>query len=259
MSNIKKYFLTFGAPTENFHNAVKRICKQAYQMNVFDEIIGLTEKDLMNDSEFWTKHCKFIESNSRGYGYYVWKPYIIKKTLEKMNDGDILLFVDSGCELNPKGQKKLLEYFNLVKTKKIIGTCACSTDYNYTKKDLINFMQMENNVDLLKLNQMQSGCVMLIKCDEIVKLHEEYYTIASNNYNLIDDSPSVDKNYDGFKENRHDQSVFSLLVKKYGLINYCLDPTDWGYGHEAKYSYLSHGMEYPIWTCRNRSGKSILE
>ena len=53
--------------------------------------------------------------------------------------------------------------------------------------------------------------------------------------------------------------VINLLVKKYGLINYCLNPTDWGYGHEAKYNYLRHGMEYPIWTCRNRSGKSILE
>ncbi len=92
-------------PTKNYHDSVERICKQAKKMEVFDEIIGLTEKDLQNDENFWLKHNNFIESNLKGYGYWIWKPYIIMKTLEKMNNNDILLYLDCGCELNYLGKK----------------------------------------------------------------------------------------------------------------------------------------------------------
>ena len=41
-----------------------------------------------------------------------------------------------------------------------------------------------------------------------------WINIFENHFNLIDDSPSKIKNFEGFVENRHDQSVFSLLCKK---------------------------------------------
>ena len=41
-----KWFITFGGPTANYHNAVKRICNQASTLDVFDHIIGYTDKDL---------------------------------------------------------------------------------------------------------------------------------------------------------------------------------------------------------------------
>ena len=45
-----------------------------------------------------------------------------------------------------------------------------------------------------------------------------YYCIATN-YHFIDDSPSILKNDNSFSEHRHDQSIFSLLIKsnKYKL------------------------------------------
>jgi len=227
-------------------------------MNIFNEIIGLTEKDLQNDNEFWTKHKDFINSNSRGYGYWLWKPYIIKKTLEKMNDDDILLYVDCGCELNYNGKKKFDNYINLVKEKKIIGTSTCSSDYDYTKMDLIKYFNMENDIKLLKKQHMQACCLLILKCKNIIDLFNEYYEICSNNYHLIDDSQSIESNFNGFKEHRHDQSIFNLLVKKYKLINYDLDPTYWGCESKSKKKYLDNAMEYPIWTCRSRNGKSII-
>jgi hypothetical protein len=57
---MKTYFLTFGGPSWNFHDAVNRICNQVKEFDIFDEIIGLTEQDLINDIEFWNKHYKFI-------------------------------------------------------------------------------------------------------------------------------------------------------------------------------------------------------
>lgn len=105
---------------------------------------------------------------------------------------------------------------------------------------------------------MQACALLIFKCNEIMNLLNTWYEIGSSNYNLIDDSSSIEKNFDGFKEHRHDQSIFNLLVKKYNLINYDLDPTDWGYGIKAKRYYLKNGINFPIWTCRNKTGNSIL-
>ena len=48
-------------------------------------------------------------------------------------------------------------------------------------------------------------------------MHERSY--HSCIYHLLDDSKSVNPNYPGFNEHRHDQSIFSLLTKKHGLFS----------------------------------------
>ena len=258
MSNIKIYFLTFGGPSENYHKAVNRLCIQATKMETFDIIIGLTEKDLMDDKDFWNKHGKFINNNSKGYGFWLWKSYIIKKTLEKMNENDILLYCDCGCEMNYYAKNKFLEYIDLVKEKKILGTNSGSADYNYTKIDLIKYFKVENDIELLKKPIMQAGYLLICKCDEMSKLINEWYTICSNNYHLIDDSQSNEKNFEEFIDHRHDQSIFSLLVKKYNYINYDLDPS-WTPNFNDKNIFINETIKWPIWVARNKSGESILD
>ena len=48
------------------------------------------------------------------------------------------------------------------------------------------------------------------------------------NYHLIDDTPSLLENTVDFREHRHDQSIYSLLLKKYNIhsdknINNCIE------------------------------------
>lgn len=109
-------FLSFGGLTERFHNNVDRICKEAATFNIFNNIVGLKEDYLQNDQDFWGPHHRLMKTVQRGYGYWLWKPYIVKKQLEKMNDNDILIYADSGCELNVNGLPRLVEYINAVNT-----------------------------------------------------------------------------------------------------------------------------------------------
>jgi hypothetical protein len=218
----KIYFLSFGGPTQNYHEALNRIVIQATQLEIFDQIFSYTEENLKSDSEFWLKHSEFITNNPRGYGYWLWKPYLILKTLKNMNDSDILLYLDSGCEIDIKYKNIFNKLVENVKINKIIGTSTNSTDLTYTKMDLIKHIGLENNYNLLQKYHMQAGCILMEKYDIIVKLYTEIYEIASN-YHMIDDSPSIEKNHNKFKEHRHDQSIFNLLVKKYNLHNYNLD------------------------------------
>ena len=162
-----KAFITFGAGGQNYKDACSRLTHQASQMNVFDTIIAFSENDLKDDNEFWSKHSDFIVKNKRGYGNWLWKPYLIKKQMDKMKDGDILLYLDAGCELDIKKRDRMIECFSIVEKDLIIGTtlknhlekhCSqsqlcCSFKYRQTRQQLSSqpsqlFMQVKHSFSL---------------------------------------------------------------------------------------------------------------
>ena len=105
-NNNKIYLLSFG--NEKFYGALERIKIQGLQFKIFDEIIIVKDIDLKTNNEhteFWNTHKDFIQNNNRGYGYWIWKSYINKYLINKINDNDIILYVDAGCNLNVNGIK----------------------------------------------------------------------------------------------------------------------------------------------------------
>jgi hypothetical protein len=119
----KNHFLSFGGPDESYHNTLYRVCRQAIEFNIFDEIHPTTEEDLKKDQTIWNKHGNFIENNvfygkgyplNRGYGYWLWKPCIIKKLLDQISMNDIIVYCDAGCELNKPGLQRVFEYIDVL-------------------------------------------------------------------------------------------------------------------------------------------------
>lgn len=217
MTNLYKHkFITFGSHN-NYIDAGQRLVKQAKELNIFTEIILYTADDLKKDVDFWNKHNIFIKNNRRGYGYWLWKSYIIKKTMENMNDGDILLYLDCGCEIDYKKKEDLIKHINLVKTNKIIYTTTGGKEKDWNKMDLIVKLDMKKDI-YLDTKQHQAGVLLFLVCDETRKFVNEWYKIGCD-YHNIDDSPSMISNVPSFREHRHDQSIFSLLLKKYKLCN----------------------------------------
>ncbi len=243
----KIYFLTFGAGGKDYYDAVERLCNQAKDFGCFFEIIGLTDKDLQQDDEFWLKNKDFIQNNPRGYGYWLWKPYIIYKTLLKMNEFDLLLYLDCGCELYKPKLNVFLSQIELVNKKHILGTFAGSNDLNYTKADLYYKFDLQNNLELLQKNHMQAGALFMKNSKLIQGLFKKYYEYSCE-YHLIDDSPSIIPNHPSFREHRHDQSIFNMLVKKLKLHNYDLIATNQGIDYRV-----------PIWYARNKTGKTLIK
>lgn len=216
-TNPRKHFITFGAGDINFVEAAQRLEKQVRSLNLYDEITVFTcensnnVNDLQNDPIFWNKHKDFIKKNKRGYGYWIWKSYIIKKTLEKIPEGDILLYLDAGCEVDIRKKHIMKQFFDYINDNLII-TSPNWPEYMWNKMDLIEHLQM-NNKKHLDSWQHQGGVIMFLKCSKTMKLVNEWYNTACK-YNLLDDTPSKIPNLPGFVEHRHDQSIFSLLVKK---------------------------------------------
>lgn len=213
---MKKIFITFGT-SYNYKNSLERIKYEALLLNFYDEIFIYTENDF--DENYLEKNKDFMQNN-KGYGYWKWKSYFVKKTMEKMNDNDILVYADCGCHLvsNPIAIDRLDKYIKIC-TNVAQGNLAfqmCFPEKSYTKMDLFEALN-ENNISMKDSGQLVGGIFVLRKCEHTINLINEYYDLC-NIHNLINDSPSILANDSSFITHRHDQSLFSILRKKRGCI-----------------------------------------
>lgn len=217
---MKKYFISFANTSSNFSS--ERIVYEAKKMNVFDEIIFYTENDF--DSEFIERCGKKILDNKRGYGYWCWKPYIIKKTLEKINYGDIVVYADAGCTFNSDKAERMNEWFDLLLKSQsgVLSPCfGPYTEYEWTRADLFDYVNRTYNTEGIEIfeNTLQYGAgqILFYKSDKSVDFVNKWYDIMTRHFELCTDAPSAIQNHKKFKENRHDQSAFSLLAKIYNV------------------------------------------
>ena len=215
MEAQKYNFITFG--NKKYYNSVNRIYCEACNLNIFNVVRGYTDEDLLNFKDF-NLHRNFVSKNSRGFGYWIWKSFLVMKHLETMNENDILVYADSGCTINKEGRDRMLEYFKMVNESPTANVgfelYHEHIERRWNKMDLINYLNADEFKDSV---QIVGGIFILRKCDFVCKLIREWYEVCCN-YSLIDDSPSKLPNYPEFSEHRHDQSVFSLLRKKYGCV-----------------------------------------
>lgn len=213
----KRYFLSFANPL--YYGGLERIMDQAKKTELFDEIYGITDTLLKDNQEFWSRHGKFILNNKRGFGYWLWKPYIVLQTLIRMKENDQLLYCDAGCEINYNDKENLQKYFSILNQPDVnnIGIEMEHIECHYTKMDLFKLL---NALEYRNSNQLHATFFFLKKCDKVMKMVEIWYNIASN-YHFLNDERSLFRNDFLFVEHRHDQSIFSLLRRKYGsyIIN----------------------------------------
>jgi len=232
-------FLSFGGPTKAYHDAVLRIGKEASRFNLFDTIVTATEETLRSDHDFWSKHGRFIETSPKGYGYWIWKPWLIKKALASMSTGDILVYADSGCTLHVSGLPRFLEYIELVKEHGALTFQTEHLEEEWTKMDVIQALKAQA---LMKTGQIHATTFLLQKTEATVDLVDTWYTLACN-YSLLDDTPSKAPNYAGIKDHRHDQSMWSILCKQRGI--YSIPDETWAFASDKKKAQI-----YPIWAQR---------
>ena len=238
MKNKSKINLcSFASP--DLRRSAERIIKQAKDIKIYKKIKIYSVNDLKD------KEKKFLEDllkkgKIRGYGYWFWKPLIIKNFLLSLKKDEILNYVDVGSHINLDGYDRLKYYIDLVKKSKK-GILAFQFnelkkknfifperyEYMYTKSDLLNYFKVLNNKKITHTPQYESGCIFLKKNKYTLKLLDEWANVYKDNFNLTDDSKSKIKNLKGFIENRHDQSIFSILCKKYKVKTLSAFEIDW--------------------------------
>lgn len=67
--------------------------KTAIKKGKVDRVIEYSPDDL--DHKFRERYHDIL-SQKKGGGYYLWKPYIIKQTLQQLKTDDFMIYTDSG-------------------------------------------------------------------------------------------------------------------------------------------------------------------
>jgi hypothetical protein len=220
---VKYHFITFATP--EFMSYAEDNVKSALSIGGFDTAKIYTLNDI--DSDFESKNSNIL-TQPRGSGYWLWKPYIIFKKLLEMDENDVLCYNDSKYIWKTNVRRLEADILN----NKNIGVYTNKPNSgNYFEKQLTkgdSFLLMnipDNNYgnEIKNSAQAWAGFILLRKCFNPIRFVSEWLTY-SQDYRIITDSQSMlVKNDSSFIENRHDQSILSLLCKKWGVQMHTLD------------------------------------
>ena len=215
--------------------SLERLKCQARSMGVLNQIDIFTESDL--PIKFKRRFKDKLLFGSRGFAYWSWKPEVILMSLSKMKLGDCLLYVDAGCHFNIRGQKRLLEYFEILKEqeKGIIAFQANQPNpenssilydgrklfdqpnYRWIKGDLLDYFNVREDPSVINTQAIGATVILIKKNEQAIDIIKEWQQIIWERFDLLDDTPSVSHNLTDFIEHRHDQAIWTLLCLKYGV------------------------------------------
>lgn len=206
-------FVTFGNSL-HYGNALRRIEKEAHNMGVFTNVWAWDETDL--DPNFIAQHGSFMQS-SRGYGYWIWKPQVVLQALQKTPEGGIVVYADAGCVLHKKGVPRLHDYIAMARQSPmgILGFEQGHREESYSKMDSV--IEITRECQAFGYHRV-GGIHVWVNQPNAVAFAQEWLDVCTkDNYRFVSDAPSMYPNSANFVEHRHDQSIFSLLSKKYNV------------------------------------------
>ena len=185
--------------------------KTAYSMGGVDWVFEFTPGDI--DEEFRKKNKKILDA-VKGNGYWLWKPYFMDRVLDKIEYGDWLVYADSGGFYY---QNNLKGYIQKLEQQGIYAVCQDQPyiEAHYTKRDTFVIMGMDAE-EYSSSTQRAAGLLILQKNEKNIQMIKEWLMYARDE-RVITDMPNTcgRNNYEGFISHRQDQSIFSLLSKKY--------------------------------------------
>jgi len=198
-----KHFITFGE--ENFTFQKLRL---SVESKWFDSVT-IENPDTIAD--FINEHKTFFE-NKRGYGYWIWKPYIIERKLEQINEGDYLVYLDSGGTILNKDFDR---YEKILNEKDVITFALHEFELcRFLKMRVINHFDIVNNHNILSSPMVESGCIILKKSQFSVNFIKQWKELClRDNYSLINDDLFGETQHEKFSGHRHDQSILSVICR----------------------------------------------
>jgi hypothetical protein len=201
----------------SYYRAQELNIKSALAVGRFDRAIPMGRQHI--DARFLHQN-RYILDQPHGAGYWLWKPYIILKLMrEEMQDDDVLFYCDSGCYFirSIAPITELCRRQPLDKSIVLFALCPGRPNRVYTKRDCFHYMNLDSPrfADAAHLLGTFFLCQKTPFASDFV---EEWLSYAQD-ARIITDAPNVCglPNYREFIVHRHDQSILSLLGKKYEI------------------------------------------
>ena len=213
----KIHFLTY-SDNKKYAVSKKHILGLAKKSEIFETCQGKSKNDL--GFEFIQKYRAILEQD-RGSGYYLWKPRIILQKLNEISIGDIVVYTDAGSSFNFYAKSRFFDYIEMLNSSDF-GNLRFESKKNYLEKYWTNkeiFKQFNIKPESPEGNtvQLMGGHLIFKKNQHSLDFLNHFFEIIDTDNDLITDFYKKNQ-ISGFNENRHDQSIMSLISKVYGGI-----------------------------------------
>jgi hypothetical protein len=216
----KVHFITFGTYPK-YKNALDHLCKEAIESGYFDTISVYNQTHLNLNKEIFE-----IFIRTRGFGFWVWKPLIINSMINNLPIGDILIYADAGCGISvtPEAKDTYKYIIDMIINHPThrIGLQMPHIEDKYTKEDIFQYLECTGN-EYRETGQYAATIQFYQVTEDNRKFIKEWLDkCLADNLHFISDNPTripSPKIPSPFIDNRHDQSIRSVLLKKYGCFS----------------------------------------
>ena len=215
------------------YEQAQKLCSKSGLKFGFDKIIECSEKDIDNDFKIGNAE---ILQQKRGNGLWLWKPYIIKKALDEINYGDILFYCDSGAFLFREPDP----IFEILRSQDIWVSVLPLIEKQFTKRYVFKAMTLLG-AKYTDTPQISGSFIAFKKSEFTMKFVDEWLSYCCDK-NILEPPQNLDAELPEYIAHREDQSILSLLVKKYHMKVYS-DPSQFGRLPE-KYAQKNFVMSY---------------
>jgi|MDTG01.2.fsa_nt_gb hypothetical protein len=245
--------------TLDLNRSIERFKKQAILSNYYDRINVITPPNLSDENKKKINYYLKL-GKKRGYAYWYWKPLILLDMLNKVNNGDIVHYLDIGFHINKTLSNKFNNYLEILDKDnrsllafqyfqpKNINSSGVEfperDEFKYTKSDLLDYFGKISDKSITHTAQFSAGNIFFKKNEETIKFLNNWIDVFEKRFDLIDDTPSKIENFNMFVENRHDQSVFSILCKINLFESLSAYEFDWGEKNQKR--TWDHIIDYPF-------------
>lgn len=171
-----------------------------------------------------------IFAHARGYGYWLWKPYIIEAAMAEAPPGGVIFYSDIACEMVARPDRLLdIAGGYDVCTFRIGGGLR---QRQFTKRDA--FVLMDADREEYWDDEMVNGGFLVLRNTPRARGLIASWKAAMRDFRVLSDDPPSQ----GWPElpelvtHRHDQSVLSILATRERLP-ILADPSQWGRGRNG--------------------------
>lgn len=227
--SAKRILISYG--DIRFKESLIRLRRQAKSSGIFDKVITYTPEDL---PPYVLASPLF--AYTKGGGYWVWKPYIIRETLANCDEGDIVFYLDAGCTINARSVEwekwtREIERYNAIffqyrEDVEYAGwesICKSSANNSVAIRHWMKpsvqqyFQEFLGNDSFLMYGKIWAGFCIFKKTKNPLPFLEQWFHVTMLRPDLIMDpfGKELYKLPETFNAHRHDQSIITPLIFHY--------------------------------------------
>lgn len=189
-------------------NSQLNCCSTAISVGGFDRSVPYRHGDI--DKGFIDANI-YTFSQGRGVGYWLWKPYLLLKTLSTLQEGDWVMYTDSGMYFLRNPWPWLGENMASIGDKGIATFGTCGKNRNFCKRDVFVLMGLDE--PKYTDTEQRTASVFLCRKNKFSVEFVQRWLNWCQDPRILTDLPNTQgkENYPDFRDHRHDQSVMSLM------------------------------------------------